>query len=161
MTRPMKDTGHPASISPATAFWYWLMHRTPRGVLDGTLFMLPSLLILIALSWIYIAFGNVPAVAGIRYGIKPAVVAIVLAAAWRIGSRTLRNAWLVSIAAATLFSIAILRLPFPLIVVAAAILGLLGGRLLPASFGATGGHAVSLPALPYCSPNMYSIVPAR
>src|SRR6187402_3442165 len=69
----------------------WLMHRTWGGVVAGALFVLPSLLILIALSWIYIEFGNVPLVTGLFYGIKPAVTAIVLQAAYRIGSRALRN----------------------------------------------------------------------
>ena len=70
----------------------WLMHRTWGGIVAGGLFVLPSLFILIALSWIYVAYGNVPAVAGIFYGIKPAVTAIVLFAACRIGSRALKNA---------------------------------------------------------------------
>ena len=69
----------------------WLMHRTWGGVVAGALFVLPSLVILIALSWLYMAYGNVPAVAGILYGIKPAVVAIVLHAAWRIGTRALKR----------------------------------------------------------------------
>src|SRR6267143_2016340 len=70
----------------------WMMHRTWGGVISGGLFVLPSLFILIALTWVYIAFGNVPLVAGLFYGIKPAVTAIVLFAAYRIGSRALRNA---------------------------------------------------------------------
>ena len=65
----------------------WLMHRTWGGILAGGLFVLPSLFILIALTWVYLAFGDLPLVAGILYGIKPAVTAIVLLAAWRIGSR--------------------------------------------------------------------------
>ena len=67
----------------------WLMHRAPGGIVAGALFVLPSLFILILLSWIYVAFGAVPAVAGVLYGIKPAVTAIVVFAAWRIGSRAL------------------------------------------------------------------------
>ena len=69
----------------------WLMHRTWGGIVAGTLFVLPSVFILIALSWIYVTYGNVPLVAGIFFGIKPAVVAIVLAAAWRIGQRALKH----------------------------------------------------------------------
>ncbi|HMG58782.1 MAG TPA: chromate transporter, partial [Burkholderiales bacterium] len=78
----------------------WMMHRTWGGVISGGLFVLPSLFILIALTWIYLAFGNVPFVAGLFYGIKPAVTAIVLFAAYRIGSRALRNAalWTVGLA---------------------------------------------------------------
>ena len=67
----------------------WLMHRTWGGIVAGVLFVLPSLFILIALSWLYVAFGDVPLVAGLFYGIKPAVTAIVLQAAHRIGGRAL------------------------------------------------------------------------
>lgn len=119
----------------------WLMHRTLGGVIAGSLFVLPSLFILIGLSWIYMAFGNVPAVAGVLYGIKPAVVAIVLAAAWRIGSRTLKNAWLIAVALAAFFAIAVVDIPFPAIVLGAAALGLVGGRVLPDKFQIGGGHA--------------------
>ena len=70
----------------------WLMHRTWGGIVAGALFVLPSLFILIALSWIYLRFGDVPVVAGIFYGIKPAVTAMVLHAAHRIGTRALKNA---------------------------------------------------------------------
>ncbi len=118
----------------------WLLHRTRGGILAGVLFVLPSLLILCVLSWIYMAFGDAPVIAGILYGIKPAVVAIVLAAAWRIGSRTLKNAWLIAIACAAFFAIAVLHLPFPLIVITAAIIGLIGGRMLPAKFQLGGSH---------------------
>ncbi|HEY8101975.1 MAG TPA: chromate efflux transporter [Burkholderiaceae bacterium] len=121
----------------------WLMHRTLGGVIAGTLFVLPSLAILIALSWIYMTFGNVPSVAGVLYGIKPAVVAIVLFAAWRIGSRSLKNVWLIAIAVAAFVAIAVLQLPFPLIVFVAAILGLIGGRVLPDKFKVSGGHAAA------------------
>ena len=76
------------------------MHRTWGGVIAGALFVLPSLVLLIALSWLYLAYGDVPAVAGILYGIKPAVVAIVLHAAWRIGTRALKRPVLWVIAAA-------------------------------------------------------------
>lgn len=121
----------------------WLMHRTAGGIIAGVLFVLPSLLILIALSWIYLAFGDLPVVAGVLYGVKPAVVAIVLAAAWRIGSRTLKNRWLISIAALAFVGIAWLQLPFPLIIGIAAMMGLAGGRWLPEHFRPGGGHAAS------------------
>jgi chromate transporter len=83
----------------------WLMHRTWGGILAGALFVLPSLVILIALSWVYLSFGDVPAIAGILYGIKPAVTAIVLFAAWRIGSRALRHPLLWAIALAAFVAI--------------------------------------------------------
>ena len=118
----------------------WLMHRTAGGILAGVLFVLPALLLLILLSWIYLAFGDVPVVAGIFYGIKPAVVAIVLAAAWRIGSRSLKNRWLIGIAALAFIGIAAFHLPFPLIIGAAALVGAIGARLLPDHFHPGGGH---------------------
>jgi chromate transporter len=121
----------------------WLMHRSWGGVMAGVLFVLPSLFLLIGLSWVYIAFGDVPLVAGIFYGIKPAVTAIVVQAAHRIGSRALKNNWLWGIAAAAFVAIFALNLPFPLIVLAAGLLGYLGGRLLPEAFSVGGGHAAT------------------
>lgn len=118
----------------------WLMHRTVGGLIAGTLFILPSLVMICLLAWIYVTFGHAPLVAGILYGIKPAVVAIVLAAAWRIGSRALKNAWLISIAATAFVAIAVLKLPFPIIVVTAAVIGLVGGRILPDKFRLGGGN---------------------
>ncbi|TWC32783.1 chromate transporter [Pseudomonas sp. SJZ079] len=121
----------------------WLMHRSWGGVMAGVLFVLPSLFLLIGLSWVYIAFGEVPLVAGIFYGIKPAVTAIVVQAAHRIGSRALKNNWLWGIAGAAFVAIFALNLPFPLIVLAAGLLGYLGGRLLPEAFSVGGGHAAT------------------
>jgi chromate transporter len=121
----------------------WLLHRTAGGIAAGVLFVLPSLLILIGLSWIYMAYGHLPAIAGVMNGIKPAVVAIVLGAAWRIGSRTIRNGLLAMIAACAFLAIAVLKLPFPLIVLAAALAGFVGGRLRPALFHLGGAHATA------------------
>ncbi|MBA1228160.1 chromate efflux transporter [Pseudomonas viridiflava] len=117
----------------------WLIHRTWGGVVAGVLFVLPSLFILIALSWTYIALGDMPVVAGLFYGIKPAVTAIVVQAAHRIGSRALKNAWLWAIAAASFTAIFAFNVPFPMIVLGAALVGFIGGRLVPEHFGA-GGH---------------------
>jgi chromate transporter len=94
----------------------WLMYGTWGGILAGSLFVLPSLFILILLSWIYMAFGQVPAVAGLLYGIKPAVTAIVVFAAYRIGSRALKNAVLWSLAALAFVAIFVFDIPFPYIV---------------------------------------------
>ncbi|MBS7662822.1 chromate efflux transporter [Pseudomonas lalucatii] len=121
----------------------WLLHRTWGGLIAGALFVLPSLLLLIGLSWVYVAFGDVPLVAGIFYGIKPAVTAIVVQAALRIGSRALKNNWLWAIAAAAFVAIFALNVPFPLIVLGAALLGYLGGRLLPEAFSVGGGHGAA------------------
>jgi len=118
----------------------WLMHRTWGGIVAGGLFVLPSLFILIALTWVYLAFGNVPVVAGIFYGIKPAVTAIVVFAAYRIGSRALNNAVLWAIAAAAFIGIFAFHIPFPAIVLAAGLIGVVGGRLASDKFKTGGGH---------------------
>jgi chromate transporter len=126
----------------------WLLHRTWGGIVAGALFVLPSLAVLIALSWIYMAFGNVPAVAGALYGVKPAVTAIVLHAAWRIGSRALKSPPLWAIAAAAFVAIYFLHVPFPAIVLAAGLLGALGGKLAPKYFAAGGAHGADAAAHP-------------
>ena len=118
----------------------WLLHRTWGGIVAGGLFVLPSLFILIGLSWIYMAYGHVPVVAGVFYGIKPAVTAIVLFAAFRIGSKALKNAWLWAIAAASFVSIFALEVPFPTIVLIAGLLGYVGSRVSPEHFRIGGGH---------------------
>jgi chromate transporter len=119
----------------------WLMHRTLGGIVAGALFVLPSLFVLIALSWIYMAYGQVLVVAGALYGVKPAVTAIVLHAAWRIGSRALKSAPLWAIAAAAFVAIYAFSVPFPAIVLAAGLLGALGGKLAPKQFASGGAHA--------------------
>lgn len=121
----------------------WLMHRTWGGIIAGALFVLPSLLVLIGLSWIYMAFGHVPAVVGVLYGIKPAVTAIVVFAAYRIGTRALKNWMLWSIAALAFIAIFMFDAPFPLIVVVAALLGAAGGKWVPHKFAVGGGHGAA------------------
>lgn len=121
----------------------WLMHRTWGGIVAGGLFVMPSLFILIALSWVYLAWGHVPAVAGALYGIKPAVTAIVVSAAVRIGSRALKNGWLWGISVAAFVAIFALGLPFPLIVLMAGVVGLIGGRIAPERFMVGGGHGAA------------------
>jgi len=121
----------------------WLMHRTWGGIVAGGLFILPSVFILVALSWIYLVFGEVPLVAGLFYGIKPAVTAVVVAAAQRIGARALNNAWLWGIAAAAFVAIFALNVPFPVIVIGAALIGSLGGRLAPERFRVGRAHAAA------------------
>ncbi len=116
----------------------WLMHRTWGGIVAGALFVLPSLFILVALSWIYLRFGDVPAVAGVFYGIKPAVTALVLHAAHRIGKRALKNRWMWAIAAAAFMAIFAFDTPFPAIVAVAALTGHFGARHAPHVF-AMGG----------------------
>lgn len=121
----------------------WLLHGSIGGIIAGALFVLPSLAILIALTWIYLVYGDVPAVAGVLYGIKPAVTAIVVFAAYRIGSRALKNGALWAIAAAAFVAIFAFDVPFPYIVLGAGLLGALGGRLAPQRFRAGGGHGAS------------------
>jgi chromate transporter len=112
----------------------WLLHRTWGGLVAGVLFILPSLLILILLSYLYVAYGSVPAVAAFFFGIKPAVVAIVAFAAWRIGSRVIRNVPLAAIAIAAFLALSVFPASFPLVILGAALAGWLGSRLSPASF---------------------------
>jgi chromate transporter len=121
----------------------WLLHGTRGGIAAGALFVLPSLAILIALSWTYMRFGQVPAVAAVLYGVKPAVVAIVLAAAWRIGSRTLHHPVLWAIAAAAFAALFAASAPFPAVNLAAAVIGLIGGRVAPRVFALTAHGAKS------------------
>jgi len=118
----------------------WLMHRTWGGIVAGGLFVLPSVFILVALSWIYLAFGDVPLIAGMFYGIKPAVTAIVLAAAHRIGSRALKHPALWAIAAAAFVAIFAFKLPFPAIILGAGLVGFFGGRHAPEIFAGGAGH---------------------
>ena len=121
----------------------WLMHRTWGGVIAGGLFVLPSLFILIGLSWVYMAYGNLPQIAGVLYGIKPAVVAIVVFAACRIGSRALKNAVLWGISILAFLAIAVFNIPFPYIVLGAGLIGYLGSRIAPAKFVTGGPHQAS------------------
>jgi chromate transporter len=116
----------------------WLMHRSWGGIVAGGLFVLPSLGLLIALSWLYLRFGAHPLAVGVLYGIKPAVVALVIAAAYRIARRALRHPALWAIAVAALAGLALLKLPFPAIILGAGIIGWLGGRWRPDWFSGTG-----------------------
>jgi chromate transporter len=110
------------------------------------LFVLPALLILIALSWLYMAYGHVTTVAGVLYGIKPAVTAIVIFAVYRVGSRALKNALLTAMAALAFLAIFVLETPFPVIVLVPAILGAIGGKLAPQKFMMDGGHGAAKPS---------------
>ena len=125
----------------------WLLHRTWGGIAAGALFVLPSLVLLIGLSWAYLAYGHVGWVAGVLYGIKPAVAAIVVQAVWRIGGKVLRSPrrapWLWALAIGSFIAIAVLQLPFPLVVLSALALGWLGGRFAPAQFLPASGHAAA------------------
>jgi len=121
----------------------WLLHRTWGGIVAGILFVLPSFFILAALSYVYLTYGNLTIVQGVFNGIKPAVVAIVVFAAWRIGSRALKNKLLWALAAASFVAIFVFDMPFPYIVLAAGILGFIGGKLMPGKFRVGGGHGAA------------------
>ena len=122
----------------------WLMHRTWGGIVAGALFVLPSLFILIGLSWIYLRFGDVPVVAGLFYGLKPAVTALVLHAAHRIGTRALKNRCMWGIAALAFVAIFAFGAPFPAIVAAAALIGHFGAKRAPQVFSLGGGHGSAI-----------------
>ncbi len=121
----------------------WLLHGVKGAVMAGVLFFLPAFLLLSVLAGVYLRFGDVPAVQGIFYTIKPAVVAVVLFAAWRIGARTIKNPLLGGIAALAFIGIFFFDIGFPWIVLAAAVLGAIGGKLRPAKFRSSGGHGAS------------------
>jgi chromate transporter len=112
----------------------WLLHRTWGGVAAGVLFVLPSLFILVGLSWVYVAWGHLPLVVGVLAGVKPAVAAIVLQAAHRLGLRTLKNPWLWGLAVLSFLALNVAQLPFPAVVGGAALLGWAGGRWMPHAF---------------------------
>lgn len=114
----------------------WLLHGTWGGIVAGAFFVLPSVFILWGLSATYAAYGTLPAVAGIFAGLKPAVVALVVVALFKIGTRALRPRGLVAIAAAAFVGISILRVPFPWIVTGAGLIGFLAGRIWPRKFSA-------------------------
>ena len=122
----------------------WLMHRTWGGVAAGALFVLPSLLLLLGLSWGYMAFGDMPWMAAVLWGIKPAVAALVLQAVHRMGSRTLktpvRAPLLWAIAVLSFGAVAAVQVPFPVVVLAAALVGAVAQAWVPGQFGGAEGH---------------------
>jgi chromate transporter len=112
----------------------WLMHRSIGGILAGVLFVLPSLLILIGLGWVYLTFGQTPWISALFFGIKPAVTAIVLCAALKIGKRAITHRALWLITALSFIAIFIFNVPFPVIVICAALIGVWGGKKYPSIF---------------------------
>lgn len=118
----------------------WLMHQRRGGIIAGGLFVLPSLLILIALSWIYMQFGHTPQLTAMLGGIKPAVVAIVVFAAYRVGLRVIRNRMLFVIALLAFFAISQLAIPFPAVILLAALCGSVGHHYFPQYFNVMRAH---------------------
>src|SRR5215211_4811489 len=118
----------------------WLLHKTKGGLVAGTLFVLPGFVSIMVLSWIYAAFGNVGVVQALFFGLKAAVLAIVLEAVVRIGRRSLKNSIMVGLAAAAFIAIFFYSVPFPLIILTAGVIGFFGGRLGHPAFVTSGGH---------------------
>jgi chromate transporter len=119
----------------------WLLHGTAGALVAGSLFVIPSAILLWILSYIYVSFGNVPLIATVFYGLKPAVMAIVAHAVLRIGKRALRNPVMWTIAGLAFVAIYFLKAPFPLIIFSAALIGLLGTWVAPDSFQVLRPHA--------------------
>jgi chromate transporter len=115
----------------------WLMHRAWGGLAAGLLFVLPSLLLLIVLSALYVSYGNTPALQAVLYGVKPAVIVLVLSAAWRLSKATLKSTWLIAIALCAFGAIA-LHVPFALIIGTAALLGVVAAKLKLSGFDKAG-----------------------
>jgi chromate transporter len=127
----------------------WLLHKTKGGLVAGTLFVLPGLVAIMALSWVYAAFGNVGVVEALFFGLKAAVLAIVLEAVMRIGRRALKNNVMLGLAAAAFVAIFAFDVPFPLIILTAALIGFFGGRAgLPAFLTGGNGHGKDGKAVP-------------
>src|SRR5256714_8564053 len=118
----------------------WLMHRTLGGIMAGVLFVLPGVIAIMALSYVYAAWGSVPIVAALFFGLKAAVLAIVLEAVFRIGKRALKNQVLIALAAAAFVGIFFLNVPFPIIIFGAALIGFIGARSGAAAFQIKSGH---------------------
>lgn len=115
----------------------WLLHGTKGGIVAGGLFILPSLVLLLALSALYVAFGNLPLVAAVLDGVKPAVVAIVLAAVIRVGRRAIRNGVMLCFAIGAFLALTVLKAPFPMVLLVAGALGWIGSRIWPTVFTAS------------------------
>ena len=122
----------------------WLLHRVAGGIVAGSLFVIPSMFVLFALSYIYAAYGNVSWIASVFSGLKPAVIAVVAAAVIRIGKKALGNSIMIAIAGVSFVAIFFFKTPFPVIVLGAGLIGLVGGMLLPGRFVATKGQRAAV-----------------
>ena len=118
----------------------WLMHKTKGGLVAGTLFVLPGLLAIMALSWIYVLLGKVTLVQGLFFGLKAAVLVIVVEAVLRVGKRALKNNTMRALAAAAFIALFFFDVPFPIIILIAGLIGYVGGRAGVQAFLAGGGH---------------------
>jgi chromate transporter len=116
----------------------WLLHRTAGGIMAGGLFILPGVIAIMGLSYIYAAYGNVGFVEALFFGLKAAVLAIVIQAVVRVGKRALRNNIMIAIAAAAFVAIFFFNVPFPIIIISAGVIGYLGAKSGRPEFSATG-----------------------
>jgi len=114
----------------------WLMHRTAGGIIAGTLFVLPGVVVIGALSWLYATYQQLPAVAAIFFGLKAAVLAVVIEAVLRVGRRALKNRVMVAIAACAFLALYLFKLPFPIVILGAAGIGIVGRHWRPQNFPA-------------------------
>jgi chromate transporter len=121
----------------------WLMHRTLGGIMAGGLFILPGIISIMALSYVYAGWGNVPIIAALFFGLKAAVLAIVIEAVVRIGKRSLKNQALIGLAAAAFVGIFFFNVPFPIIVFGAAFIGFAAAAMGVTAFQGGGGHGPS------------------
>jgi chromate transporter len=121
----------------------WLMHRTAGGLMAGGLFILPGVIAIMALSYVYAGYGNVPVIAALFFGIKAAVLAVVLEAVVRVGKRALKNNAMIALAAAAFVAIYFFNVPFPIIILAAALIGFFGTRSGAAAFQVNSGHGAA------------------
>jgi chromate transporter len=112
----------------------WLLHRTKGGIIAGLLFITPAFFILVALAYVYLVFGQKPIIADVFNTIKPAVIAIVFFAAWRMGKRALTNTFFIGIASIAFFAITVFKVAFPWVMVTLALLGLIALRIKPSLF---------------------------
>ena len=118
----------------------WLLHKTWGGVVAGAFFVIPSIFILWTLSFVYAAYGSLPSVAAVFYGLKPAVMAIVAVAVIRIGRKALKNEVMWLVAALAFVAIFFFKVPFPLIILSAGLIGFVGGRVWESKFYVVAGH---------------------
>jgi chromate transporter len=140
----------------------WLLHKTKGGLVAGGLFILPGFVSIMVLSWLYLLYGDAGAVEALFFGLKAAVLAIVLEAVHRIGRRALKNGAMLAIAAAAFIAIFFFAIPFPIIIVTAALLGYFGGRSGTPAFAGGGGHgSLGGKAVPDSETALGSEIPAH
>jgi chromate transporter len=121
----------------------WLLHKTRGGIVAGALFVLPGIVAIMVLSWIYVIAGQLGIVAALFFGLKAAILAVVLEAVFRVGRRALKSTPLILLAAAAFFALYFFNVPFPVVVLAAALIGYLGGKFDWGGFDVQTGHAAS------------------